>query len=660
MKMSKEFRNDIQDASSRRIAHPSYKNSSNSSNVLNPILYSKKINCRLSNHSTHTSPQSSNTFPEQHPEHSNEEKCLQMSPKNVHSYLESYNQCQSSVNLNIKTGTKRKLDDETQQNPRTYVIPNSDTNDYNTGLVSSHSYVTSQSYYPEQFDFTPLGYDIHLPPVQAPPHFLLNDKVQFNSPYTKQQSSIPHLGPIQGLDEQLIAKNSANANYLLNQINLDLPGHHLNYNCRPFPTFTGQNHSDPATSKPSSYFDLCWPISRFISPVSKHESHFDHILLQQNMEDQQRIEHRTHHRRRRLRITEPTRLPNPDTSERVKKTGCPPWMYVRIPEIGDVVRLEFKDFRDLVTSIDRAYYFKTFKQYEEIPFIFERLMSQAQSTEDIAAFSLARSVCEAEDLVPTHPLSLDSILDMTIRHTKSEWFDFGSEILDEKMTRYMQYITRIQKVVQTKYGQLTGEQLACLMQSNYAHIFTFDFLTRDYILAFTAFTYLAVNFPMQEDKLWSQLTENEATVVDLIVRLATQMMALKLDFASYALLKAIRVFRDYDRPDMPDKHIVKSAYVKLQKCVYRTMKARHHDVAVANRGYSYMESFQTYFRGLMDLMDDVDKLAKMITEISPTRWPAILKIFIRISYVYNINQPDTVPRSFQKQLTIKRPFDDRD
>ena len=43
---------------------------------------------------------------------------------------------------------------------------------------------------------------------------------------------------------------------------------------------------------------------------------------------------------------------------------------------------------------------------------------------------------------------------------------------------------------------------------------------------------------------YSQLTENEATVVDLIVRLATQMMALKLDFASYALLKAIRVFRD--------------------------------------------------------------------------------------------------------------------
>ena len=56
------------------------------------------------------------------------------------------------------------------------------------------------------------------------------------------------------------------------------------------------------------------------------------------------------------------------------------------------------------------------------------------------------------------------------------------------------------------------------------------------------------------------------------------------------------------------------------------MKARHHDVAVANRGYSYMESFQTYFRGLMNLMDDVDKLAKMITEISPTRWPAILKV----------------------------------
>lgn len=45
-------------------------------------------------------------------------------------------------------------------------------------------------------------------------------------------------------------------------------------------------------------------------------------------------------------------------------------------------------------------------------------MSQTQSSEDLVAFDLARKVCEAEDLVPTYPLSFDSIFDSIISHTE--------------------------------------------------------------------------------------------------------------------------------------------------------------------------------------------------------------------------------------------------
>ena len=104
-------------------------------------------------------------------------------------------------------------------------------------------------------------------------------------------------------------------------------------------------------------------------------------------------------------------------------------------------------------------------------------------------------------------------------YLQEEWFKFGLDILDEKVTRYMRYISRIKKVVQSQIDQLTGErqslftlllvqwlvsfiELACLMLSNYVNIFILDFLTRDYPLVFAAFTYLATNLPIHEEMLW--------------------------------------------------------------------------------------------------------------------------------------------------------------
>ena len=141
----------------------------------------------------------------------------------------------------------------------------------------------------------------------------------------------------------------------------------------------------------------------------------------------------------------------------------------------------------------------------------------------------------------------------------------------------------------------------------------------------------------------SQLTRNEETAVDLLVHLANQTTSFKLDFLSYSLLKVIRVFRDCklffliisgvitwfaadDKPDMPDKHVVKSVYLKLHEYVYHTMKARYDNVAVNKRGDGHVESFQTYFKSLMEFMNDLDSLAKVITSISPFRWPAIFKV----------------------------------
>ena len=77
---------------------------------------------------------------------------------------------------------------------------------------------------------------------------------------------------------------------------------------------------------------------------------------------------------------------------------------------------------------------------------------------------------------------------------------------------------------------------------------------------------------------------------------------------------------------MPDKHVVKSVYLKLHEYVYHTMKARYDNVAVNKRGDGHVESFQTYFKSLMEFMNDLDRLAKMITSISPFRWPAIFKV----------------------------------
>ena len=365
--MSKKLGKDFQKASTKQLQDTSSETSPK--NVIKSTLSSEKTNCQLCDSSCYTKPHSSNKYPEQsmYFYHS---KFAEMTPNSVQGCLESFDQCKSSVKSNVKTGTKQKLklSDEIQQTPKTPITRNSEALDYNIGMTSSHSYVSSKSNKPAQLNVVKSNQDVDLSSVTANSQFQFNEMKQFNlfsQIYAKDQSPLPLMEPTQE-SENIGAKNLADVNDLLNQLDVNKPSYPPNHNFHSYPPCTSQNQSDLVNTKPTTNSDICWPISEVMPPFSKQEINFSQILSQQKIKEQQKTDDRRHHCRKRHRI------PNTVTCKKFITARCPPsWMYIRIPKSEDVVRMKFKDFRDLATSIDSDIYSKTNKQFEEIPIIFE-------------------------------------------------------------------------------------------------------------------------------------------------------------------------------------------------------------------------------------------------------------------------------------------------